>query len=147
MQKISIKYLDNMEFEASFEGKNEKIKLGAPIQYGGNGNNVGPKSLILASLGGCTAMDVITLIKKKRIDIETLYIDVEGDLTTETPQVFSEFRVFYHFKTQNIDDEIKQKLFKIAELSQQRYCGVAAMLRKIAPIKYSITVNNEQINS
>lgn len=94
-----------------------------------------PKHLVLAGLAGCTGMDVVSLLKKMRVDFTGFEIDIETDLTEEHPKVFSEITMVYRVSGKELD---KKKVEKAITLSQDRYCGVSAMLKKNSAISYRI---------
>ena len=89
----------------------------------------------MSSLAGCTGMDVVSLLKKMRVSISGFEMDIEADLTKEHPKIYSEIRLVYRFYGTNFK---KEKVEKTVQLSQERYCGVSAMLKKNSSIKYSI---------
>ncbi len=101
----------------------------------GDDSGPSPKQLVLAGLAGCTGMDVVSLLKKMRVNYTGFEIDIEADLTEEHPIVFSEIRMKYLVFGKDIDHS---KVEKAINLSQERYCGVSAMLKKNSPINYSI---------
>jgi putative redox protein len=101
----------------------------------GDDSGPSPKQLVLAGLAGCTGMDVASLLKKMRVEYDSFEIYTEADLTEEHPKVFSEIRLVYRFKGENID---KAKVEKAVNLSKDRYCGVSAMLKKNSPIHFRI---------
>ena len=89
-----------------------------------------------SQLGNHTVrMDVASLLKKMRVPIENFEMDIEAELTDEHPIVFSEIRLKYVFWGDNLD---KAKVEKAVKLSQDKYCGVSAMLKKNSPITYTI---------
>ena len=82
-------------------------------------------------------MDVISILKKMRVEYEGLNIEVEGELTEEHPKYYHTITIVYKFKGKDLSMD---KLEKAVSLSQDRYCGVTAMLNKAARIKHSIVV-------
>lgn len=98
-------------------------------QAGEHGGNSGPrpKPLMLAALAGCTGMDVISLLKKMRQEVEYFNIKVEGDTEDEHPNAFVRMHVIYEFRGRDLDIE---KIEKSISLSMERYCGVSAVYRK-----------------
>jgi len=88
-------------------------------------------------LGGCTGMDVVSMLKKMRVEFESLNIEVEGELTDEHPKVYHTITINYIFKGKGLPME---KLEKAVNLSQDRYCGVTAMLNPAAKIEHKIIV-------
>lgn len=82
-------------------------------------------------------MDVISMLRKMKIEPDYFAVDAESALTEEHPKVFSEIHVTYHFKGSNLP---REKLEKAIKLSQERYCGISAMLGKAVPIKWQISI-------
>lgn len=140
MEKITVDWKEQMAFTASVDGFN--IELDADTQVGGQNEGPRPKPLILVALAGCTGMDVASLAKKMRLEIRSLSIDVEAEKTTEIPIEYTAFKVIYHFCASEND---KDKIIKIVEMSLQRYCGVASMLRKVGAVDHVIFLNDKQI--
>lgn len=95
----------------------------------------GPKDLVLMGLASCTGMDVVSLLRKMRVDFTGLEIHIETDLTEEHPKVFDEINMKYIVSGKDLD---KAKVEKAITLSYDKYCGVSAMLKKNGPITYSI---------
>ena len=92
---------------------------------------------MLASLGGCTAMDVISILKKMRIEVEKFNVTVEGDLTDEHPKHFYKIHTIFEFTGKNLPMD---KLKKAIELSEERYCGVSAVYKKVIEMTSEIKV-------
>ena len=103
----------------------------------GDDSGASPKRLLLASLAGCTGIDVVSMLTKMRVDITGFEMEVEADLTEEHPKVYSEIRLIYRFFGTDLD---RSKLEKAVKLSKTKYCGVSAMLEKNCPIVYTIEV-------
>jgi len=82
---------------------------------------------LLVSLAGCTAMDVISILKKMREPVSWFNLKVSGDLTEEHPKKFTSFKVIYQFKKS--DGLNPDNVLKAVELSQTKYCGVSATLK------------------
>lgn len=99
-----------------------------------------PKKTLLATLAACTGMDVVSLLRKMRVPFTGLEIDTEGDLTDEHPIVYSEIRLVYRVLGNDLD---KEKIKKAIDLSQEKYCGISAMLKKNCPIHYTIEYQEE----
>ncbi|MEO1262337.1 MAG: OsmC family protein [Bacteroidota bacterium] len=101
-----------------------------------------PKPLMLSSLAGCTGIDVVTLLKKMRVDIKTLRMDIEGELTDTVPKIYSLIRLKYYFTGEDLKVE---KIIKAVKMSKEQYCGVSAMLAMVCPIEFSVYVNEELV--
>ncbi len=92
---------------------------------------------MLTALAGCTGMDVVSILKKMRVEFDDFNVIVEGDLTEEHPKQFSKMHVIYAFKGKNLPLE---KIQKAIDLSEERYCGVSATYRKAFEITSEIQI-------
>ena len=87
--------------------------------------------LLLLSIAGCTAMDVIAILRKKRQQVSGLHVDVEGHRADQHPRVYRRLEVTYRVRGANIDPEAVRRAI---ELSETRYCSAMAMVRGVAEI-------------
>jgi len=132
----TVKWKQGLAFTAHQAG--HLIPLDAPLASGGQDSGASPKGLLLSGLGGCTGIDVVSILEKMRVPLEGFQVQVDAELTDEHPKVFKSIRVTYQFRGQDLPME---KLEKAVTLSMDRYCGVSAMLAKAAPITWEIQVN------
>ncbi len=133
--KINNTWKENMAFEADVNGF--KITLDADEAVGGENRGPRPKALTLVSLAGCTSMDVISILKKMRVEPEYFNVEVEGELTDEHPKYYHSIHVKYIFRGKDLP---MAKLEKAVSLSEDRYCGVSALLSKGAKLTSEIVV-------
>jgi putative redox protein len=124
-----------MSFDAEVNGFN--IKLDAAEAVGGKNKGPRPKPLLLVSLGGCTAMDVVSILKKMRVEYDAFNMEIDAEMTDEHPKYYHTIRLKYIFSGKDLP---MAKLEKAVDLSQERYCGVSAMLGKVAKIQTEIVV-------
>ncbi len=134
-EKVSIKWTEDMSFEADVNG--HKITIDATEKVGGKNRGPRPKPMMLLALGGCTGMDVISILKKMRVEIKGFDVDVEASQTDEHPKYYDHFTIVYTFKGKDLP---MAKLEKAVNLSQERYCGVSEMLRKSSTLDHKIVV-------
>ena len=134
-EQVKIKWLENMAFSAEVNG--HEMILDASEKVGGKNRGPRPKPLMMAALAGCTGMDVVSILKKMRVDLDDFNVVVEGDLTDEHPKKYTQMHVIYEFKGKNLPEE---KLQKAVNLSEERYCGVSAMYRKAFGITSEIKI-------
>jgi putative redox protein len=92
---------------------------------------------MMVALAGCTAMDVISILNKMRLDVEKFNVKVEGDLTEEHPKHFTAMHIIYEFKGKDLPMD---KLEKAIRLSQDNYCGVSASYKKALKLTYEISI-------
>jgi len=124
----------------AFEGAADtgfSVAMDAAPDVGGQNTGFRPMELMLVSLGGCTAMDVISILKKMRQDVAGFEVRVSGDRATEHPKVFTQLRIEYVVTGRNLD---RAAVEKAVNLSATRYCSAQAMLSKAAPIETVITL-------
>jgi putative redox protein len=92
---------------------------------------------MIVALAGCTAMDVASILKKMREEVEEFTVEVEGDLSEEHPKKYEGMKVTYHLKGKNIN---RKNVEKAVDLSANKYCGVSANYTKAFPISHEILI-------
>jgi putative redox protein len=113
------------------------VPFDTPVDHGGTGTGPSPMETVLVALGGCTAMDVISILQKKKQDVTNFEILLHGDRAAEHPKVYTAITVEFVVTGHNIDPEAVKRA---VELSETKYCSVSAMLRTTAEIKTKVTV-------
>ena len=92
----------------------------------------GPMEMLLVALGACTATDVVSILEKKRQKLEGLEIVVSGERASEPPKVWTKIEMIYRLRGKLENAAVKHAI----DLSEEKYCSVAAMLRKAAKISF-----------
>jgi putative redox protein len=138
--KINIKRLnDNFHMEAKNEDGNS-IQMDSAPDIGGEGKGMRPMQLLLAAVGGCSAIDVILILKKQKQIIEDFEVEIEGE--REKIEDYSLFRdICLHFKFKGQVD--KDKAERAVKLSVDKYCSVSKTLEPTAKISFKVSVNEE----
>jgi putative redox protein len=95
------------------------------------GDHIRPMQMILASLAGCSGVDVVSILKKKRVDFSDLQIKVSGKRADSHPKVYTDIHITYYVWGENIKEKDVQQAI---ELSEEKYCSVSAMLKSTATI-------------
>ena len=134
--QITLNWVKDTTFETQLDG--HPITIDTAVEKGGNDKGPRPKALMLVALAGCTGMDVAPLLRKMRVRLESLAIDVEAETSDGIPTVYTSFHITYRVKGEEADGA---KILKAIRLSQETYCGVSMMLKKIAPVSWSATLN------
>jgi putative redox protein len=116
---------------------NHWITMDGDPAFGGSNAGPKPKELVLMALGGCTASDVIPILKKKRVPIEKVEIHLNADVREEHPQVYTDIHVEYVVYGDGIDPADVERAI---ELSTTKYCSVTAMLRTSVNITHSYRI-------
>jgi putative redox protein len=132
---IRTEWIGGMAFEADVSG--HKIVMDAAPEHGGQNLGSWPKRLQLVALSGCTGMDVISILKKMRVEIEKCSIVVQGEVADEHPKHYTKMHVIYEFTGKNLPLD---KLEKAVKMSEETYCGVEALYRKAIEVTSEIKV-------
>ncbi|MCA9865694.1 MAG: OsmC family protein [Anaerolineales bacterium] len=130
---------DNLHFTA-VPDSGYVVHLDTKAQEGGASAGASPMELLLISLAGCTAMDVVSILRKKRQNLTGFEIRVHGDRATDHPKVFTDFELEYIVHGVNIDPAAVERAI---QLSTENYCSAHAMLEKAAHIRTRYTIINE----
>ena len=108
--------------DTDIEGQNERFGLS-------------PKAMMLSSLAGCSALDIISILDKMKVEVDDFKIDVSGELTEEHPKYYHSVVVDYHFYGSDLDEK---KCERAVNLSIEKYCGVMEMFRRFSEVKTNI---------
>jgi putative redox protein len=113
-----------------FEGVTPNGSVDMASALDGEGSGSRPMELLALALGGCTAMDVLSILNKMRQPVEAFSVDVSGTRAEEHPRQYTSLEVVYRFR----GDLDETKVARAIELSETRYCSVEATLRPSVPI-------------
>jgi putative redox protein len=139
--KLQCVWNDKMRFTAEADSHQVAMDTKPPI---GADTAMTPKQLVVAAICGCTAMDVVALLKKYKQPLESFSIESDTSVTEGGyPTVFSEVRLL--FKIKGAVDA--GKVMEAVTLSQTKYCSVSAMLSKAVPISYAVELNGVNIGA
>lgn len=139
--EAKVAWQEGMKFIGESSGHEVALDSKAPL---GKDQGFTPKELVAIGLGGCTAMDVIALLKKYRQTVKTFSVHVDTKASDQGhPIVFAEATLVF-----NADGDIEaEKLLEAVKLSQTKYCGVSAMLSQAFPLHYRVVLNGNEVGS
>lgn len=132
MQTAIVKWVGREEFLATMPS-GHTVPFDADRQHN---SAAGPMEMLLGALGSCTAVDVIMILEKKRLKLATLEIEISGERAKDPPSVWTKIEMVYRLSGQLEEKAVRDAI----ELSQNKYCSVAAMLRKTAEITYRFEI-------
>lgn len=138
MESASVSLAEDMHFVGEIDGF--RIDTDAKEEAGGVGAGPDPLRLLLLGLAGCTAMDVISILRKKRQEVTGLEVEVRGAQADEHPKVYDHIEVIYRVEGKEVD---ARSLERAIELSETRYCPVMAVLSKTAEIVSRYEIEQE----
>lgn len=134
--QVKLSWKEQMNFETEING--HKIVIDADEETGGQNKGPRPKAFMLLALAGCTGMDIVSILKKMRVEYTDLDINVDGDITEDHPKVFTKMHVTYHFWGKELPLD---KIQKAVNLSKEKYCGVSATYEKAIPVTSEIILH------
>ncbi len=134
---ITTTWLGEMKFEST-NPSGHNLFIDAGKDNGGNSEGYRPKALMLSALAGCSGLDVASLIKKMKLEVDSFKIEIYANLTEEHPKYYDKVDMRFHFFGENLDEK---KLQKAVDLSIEKYCGVMEMFRQFAKVNVVIHFN------
>jgi putative redox protein len=135
-KKMVVEWKGNLRLEA----KNEKgltVKFDAPKDHGGEETALSPMENVLASLASCSSFHVLTILKKKRLNVTDYSVEATAERREDPPRVFTKIHLKYIVKGTNVTSEAVESAIK---LSEEKYCSVGGMLKQAVPITSSFEV-------
>lgn len=133
IHQVITKWHEKMHFTSDVN--EHTIHLDKLLQHGGDNFGTRPKPLILSAIGGCAGMEIMGILDKMRLKIDTFEIDVSGELTETHPKMYKEINLKITIKCATIDH---QKIERAVHLAIDKYCGVIAMARRFANVHTEI---------
>ena len=131
---VTTVWTGDMAFEADVNG--HRIVMDAAAPEGGKDSGARPKALLLAALTGCSGMDVVSILRKMREPCTWFAMKAEAESGAEHPKKYVAIKLVYQFrKSDNLNPD---NVRKACTLSQEKYCGVSAMLKDTAPLTWDI---------
>jgi putative redox protein len=129
-------FVDGMQFVGTSESGHAVI-MDAPLSVGGNNTGPTPMELILSALGGCTGMDVISILRKKKQNVKRFELQVKGEKSDTHPKKYTSIHIEYIVSGTKVrEDAVKRAV----ELSLEKYCSVGAMLVSSAVMTHSYKI-------
>jgi putative redox protein len=134
--EATIRWAGNMSFLGK-AGSNHVVPMDTTPEFGGDSSATKPLELLLIGLGGCTGMDVVSLLRKMRVGFTGLEMNITADRAEEHPNAYTKIDIEYVVTGKGVE---KDKVERALELSQEKYCSVSAMLKKACPVNYAYRI-------
>jgi putative redox protein len=139
---VETQWMGKMQFNALVNG--HTIIMDAPERAGGEDAGPIPKPFVLTALSGCTGMDVISMLRKQGVEVNDFNIVVTGEISKSHPIVYTSIHLIYEFTGKEAS---MPAALKAVTDSQELFCGVSAMLKKVVPVTWDVTYNRVTIFS
>jgi putative redox protein len=132
--------MGKMQFNSLVNG--HTIIMDAPERVGGEDHGPIPKPFVLTALSGCTGMDIVAILRNAKKEVNDLNIKVTGELSKQHPIEYVAIHIVYDF---NGDVAFRDAALDAVNVSQNKYCGVSDMLRKVLPVTWEVNYNGVQL--
>lgn len=140
--EIETQWMGKMQFNALVNG--HTIVMDAPERVGGEDLGPIPKPFILTALSGCTGMDIAAILRKAGKEVSDFSIKVSGEISKQVPIEYVAMHLVYDFTG---PAENKDAALQAVTDSQEKYCGVSHMLKKIMPVTWEVNYNKVSVFS
>jgi putative redox protein len=134
MGSVRLVWVENEQFVGIDSSKHSVV---LSTQDEANGTGCSPSELLLIALAGCTAVDVVRILKKQRQQLEGLVIEVEAGNEPDPPFAFRDIRMTYRLRGAGLEEKA---VARAIELSKAKYCSVAATIESGVPIEYGYVI-------
>jgi putative redox protein len=139
--KSKVVWKGGMAFTGSLENSGYLIPLDSAQAAGGKDLGFRPLQLFAVGLVGCTGMDVISILKKKKVEVTDFEVSAEIERAEEHPRIFTKIQLIYKVTGKNID---RKDVERAVDLSENKYCPAQAMLDKVAEISHKIIIEEAE---
>ncbi|MHB9145327.1 MAG: OsmC family protein [Symbiobacteriia bacterium] len=136
-KSVAVKWVQGMEFQAQ-TGSGHSIIMDAREEVGGQNHGARPAEMVLVGLGGCTGMDIISILRKMRLNVERFEMQIDGDERTEHPKSYEHVEIRYRLWGDIAPDKAERAI----RLSRDRYCVVAHVVSGRASLHYTYQIND-----
>jgi len=133
MQKVELKWIDGLRFVVNDENKHSLV-LDIKAEIGGTETGFQPVDLILVSLGGCMALDMVSILQKKRVNLKDMVVTIEGERANEHPKRYTNITLKIKTNKEVLQADVQRAL----ELSRDKYCSVLSTLQIPPEIKFEL---------
>lgn len=132
--KARVKWLDHMSFVGESGSGHSVVMDGSP-EHGGRNLGVRPMEMVLLGLGGCSAFDVVKILKKARQPVVDCEVQLEAERSSEVPSVFTRIKLIYVVSGTDLSP---QQVARAVDLSMEKYCSVTKMLEGSVEISHEV---------
>ena len=134
--KCRVKWLEHMSFVGESGSGHSVVMDGAP-EAGGRNIGIRPMEMLLLGMGGCTAFDVISILRKSRQHVVDCVVEIEAERAEEIPKVFTKIHAHFIVSGKKLNAE---RVARAVELSADKYCSASRMLEKTADVTHDFEV-------
>jgi putative redox protein len=134
--KARVKWVEAMSFLGE-AGSGHAVLMDGAAEAGGRDLGPRPMEMLLLGLGGCTAFDVMLILKRGREKVTDCVVEIEAERAESDPKIFTGIRLVYKITGRNLS---RDKVERAVALSDEKYCSATAQLRALAKISHEIEI-------
>lgn len=138
MANTRVKWVENVTFLAESPSGHGIIMDGAP-EHGGRNLGPRPMEMLLMGMGGCASFDVVGILKKQRLDLQDVSVEIQATRAETDPKIFTDIHMAFTITGTDIS---QAKAERAVSLSADKYCSASIMMGKAAKVTHSVTVVN-----
>lgn len=136
--KATIKWIQGASFQGE-SGSGHSVIMDGPPEAGGANAGIRPMEMVLLGVGGCTAFDVMMILRKARQDVSDCFVELEAERADTEPKVFTKIHIHFVITGNNLGEKhIKRAI----ELSADKYCSASIMLKSTVQITHDYEIRN-----
>jgi len=136
MPSATVRFVDGMQFVAT-SGSGHAVVMDTTEDVGGHDTGPRPMEMVLIALGGCTGMDVVSILRKMQVHFTRFEMEIHGERAQEHPKHFTTIQIVYKVW----GDVPEEKLKRAIELSLEKYCSVSNSLKPKVQVSYQYQIN------
>ncbi len=133
-----IAWVENALFVGE-SGSGHVVTMDGAPDVGGRDLAARPMEMVLIGMGGCTAIDVASMLKKQRQDVRDIIVELEAERADDHPKVFTAVKVIYRVRGRKLNRALVERA---VTLSDEKYCSATAMIRKSAAVTHQIVIED-----
>ncbi len=137
--KARIKWVEEVMFVGE-SGSGHSLVIDGPPEHGGRNMGIRPMELLLQGLGGCTAFDVMMILKKARQPVQDCVVELEAQRAETEPKVFTKIHIHFVVTGAGVSEKHLQRAIK---LSAEKYCSASIMLGQVAEITHDYELRED----
>jgi putative redox protein len=139
---VETQWMGNMAFESRIDSYT--FRMDSDESHGGTSQGPRPKPLVLSALAGCTGMDIVSILQKKKVVFDSFTISVSGELTETFPKYYKQIHIVFTMTGPGFENnaDVLAKVERAVQLSHENYCAVSAMLKGSCEISHEIRLQN-----
>ena len=134
--KASVSLIDGVSFEGTADS-GHRVVMDGPPEFGGRNRGIRPMEMLLIGLGGCSAFDVVHMLRRGRVEISECEVELEAERAAKDPKVFKRIHLHFVVSGKNVPES---KVRRAVQLSAEKYCSASIMFSQVARVTHDFEI-------